>query len=255
MRDAGVLVGTLELAQLVDVDAGGAGIGLFRGAHDDTGRVDLIDDAGAPRRDCGAGIPGDGAFHARADDRRVRAQERDGLALHVRAHQRTVGVVILQEGNERRRDRHDLFGADIDHLDRLGLRHDIVAIDPARHEIGREAAILVEFRVRLGDRVAALFHRRQIDDLVGHLAIDEAAIWAFDEAVLIDPGIGRQRVDQTDIRAFRRFDRADTAIMGRMHVAHFEAGALAGQTARPQGRETPLVGDFRQRVGLIHELR
>ena len=34
-------------------------------------------------------------------------------------------------------------------------------------------------------------------------------------------------------RAFRRFDRADPAVMGRMHVAHFEARALAGQTASP----------------------
>ena len=42
--------------------------------------------------------------------------------------------------------------------------------------------------------------------------------------------------------------------MGRMHVADFESGPFAGQTPRPQGRKTPLVGDFRQRIGLIHEL-
>ncbi len=43
--------------------------------------------------------------------------------------------------------------------------------------------------------------------------------------------------------------------MGRVHVAHFEAGALAGQTARAQGGNTTLVRDFRQGVGLVHELR
>ena len=43
--------------------------------------------------------------------------------------------------------------------------------------------------------------------------------------------------------------------MGRMHVAHFEAGALAGQTARPERREAALVGDLGERVGLVHELR
>ena len=42
--------------------------------------------------------------------------------------------------------------------------------------------------------------------------------------------------------------------MGRVYVSDFEAGALAGQTARPEGREAALVGDFRERVGLIHEL-
>ena len=40
-----------------------------------------------------------------------------------------------------------------------------------------------------------------------------------------------------------------------MHVADFESGALAGQTAWSKSRETALVRDLRQRVGLIHELR
>ena len=40
-----------------------------------------------------------------------------------------------------------------------------------------------------------------------------------------------------------------------MHVADFESGALARQTAWSKSRETPLVRDLRQRIGLIHELR
>ena len=40
-----------------------------------------------------------------------------------------------------------------------------------------------------------------------------------------------------------------------MHVAHFEARALAGQTARTEGGKPTLVRDFRQRIGLVHELR
>ena len=43
--------------------------------------------------------------------------------------------------------------------------------------------------------------------------------------------------------------------MGRVHVAHLEARPLAGQAARAQRREAPLVGDLRERVGLVHELR
>ena len=43
--------------------------------------------------------------------------------------------------------------------------------------------------------------------------------------------------------------------MRRVHVAHFEAGALAGETAGPEGRETTLVRDLGQRVRLVHELR
>ena len=40
-----------------------------------------------------------------------------------------------------------------------------------------------------------------------------------------------------------------------MHVAHFEAGTLARQAARPERRDAALVRDFRQRVVLVHELR
>ena len=40
-----------------------------------------------------------------------------------------------------------------------------------------------------------------------------------------------------------------------MHVTDFKARTLAGQTAWPERRETTLVRDLGERVGLIHELR
>ncbi len=43
--------------------------------------------------------------------------------------------------------------------------------------------------------------------------------------------------------------------MGRVNVADFKARTLARQTTRPKRRHAALVGDFRQRIGLIHELR
>ena len=46
-----------------------------------------------------------------------------------------------------------------------------------------------------------------------------------------------QRGDQTDVRAFRSFNRADAAVVRGMHVADFEPGALAAQTARSEGRK------------------
>ena len=39
-----------------------------------------------------------------------------------------------------------------------------------------------------------------------------------------------------------------------MHVADFEARAVAGQAARPEGRQAALVRQFGQRIDLIHEL-
>lgn len=125
----------------------------------------------------------------------------------------------------------------------------------ADDEFVDEGTVGVHLGVGLGDVVLRLFHGGEVEHVARHLAVDDAAVRAFDEAVFVDTGKGRKRVDETDVRAFRRFDRADAAIVGRMHVADFEAGALTGQTARAKSRKTALVGDFRERIDLVHELR
>ncbi len=91
--------------------------------------------------------------------------------------------------------------------------------------------------------------------MVGHVAGLDLAVRRLEEAVLVEPRVQRHRVDQADVRTLGRFDRADAAVVGRVHVAHLEAGALARQAARSQGGDATLVRDLRQRVGLVHELR
>ena len=54
---------------------------------------------------------------------------------------------------------------------------------------------------------------------------------------------------------FAPLDRAHPAVMRRVHVAHLESGALALESALAQRRDAALVGDFGQRVVLVHELR
>src|SRR6185436_16250694 len=99
--------------------------------------------------------------------------------------------------------------------------------------------------------VAGLHHAVVIE----HAAVLHLLVRRLDEAVLVDARIARERGDEADVRTFRRLDRADAAVVRRMDVADFESGALAGQTARSEGRQTPLVRDFGQRIRLIHELR
>ena len=81
------------------------------------------------------------------------------------------------------------------------------------------------------------------------------AIRRDQEAVLVDGRVNRQAGNQTDVRAFRRLDRADAAVVRNVHVANFEAGPLAIQTAGPKRRQAPLVREHRQRIGLIDHLR
>ena len=95
-----------------------------------------------------------------------------------------------------------------------------------------------------------------IDDLdvVDDAAAFDLAVRRLDEAVVVNTREAAQRTDQSDVRTFRRFNRADAAVVCRVHVADFESGTLARETARPKGRETPLVRNLAERVGLIHEL-
>ena len=83
----------------------------------------------------------------------------------------------------------------------------------------------------------------------------DLAIRRFDKAELVDTRKARQRRDQSDVRTFRRLDRADAAVVRRVNVADLESGTLTRQTARPESRQTTLVRDLRQRIGLVHELR
>ena len=117
-----VLVRALELLQPVDVDAGPRRIGLLRRADDDTGRVDLVDDARPARRDGSAGIARHDGFHAGADERRIRLHERHRLTLHVRAHEGAVGVVVLEERDERRGDRNELLRRHVHEVDAVRRR-------------------------------------------------------------------------------------------------------------------------------------
>src|SRR6185437_11098397 len=103
--DAGVLVGTLELGELVDVRANLTrelrGVVLAFDAHDDALAIDRVHDAVALGKNDGAGVARGDALHAGSDKRGFRDQQRHGLALHVRTHQRAVGVVMLEERHER----------------------------------------------------------------------------------------------------------------------------------------------------------
>ena len=58
-------------------------------------------------------------FQARANERRLGNHERNALALHVRAHQRPVCVIVFEERDQARRHRYKLFRRDV-HVVHLG---------------------------------------------------------------------------------------------------------------------------------------
>src|SRR6516165_5586844 len=112
----------------------------------------------------------------------------------------------------------------------------------------------IDGRIRLRDEEVLLTVSSQILDLIGDAAVRHLAIRCFNKTKLVDARESTHRADQADVWTFRRFDRANATVVRRMNVAHFKAGALTAQTARPESGQTPLVCQLCQRIRLIHKL-
>ena len=299
--DAGALVGAEEFDQRV---AGLASAAVVADA-------DLLGgDAGDFAVGFGeqhlSGVVGGVALHAGADEGHFGAHQGDGLALHVRAHQGAVGVVVLEEGDQAGGDGDDLAGRDVHVADFVGVHLVEVVADAGFDALADEAAVGVERRVGLGDHFFALVVGGQFFDfvgdegadrdggvvgggdlpgefgrdglagggerravavfeVVGEFAADQAgvigrelvdhlAVGGFDEAVFVEHAEGGEAADQADVGAFGGFDGADSAVVAVVDVAHVEAGAVAAESAGSERGEAALVGEFGERVGLVHEL-
>ncbi len=240
---AGALVEADELAKLVLVGV----------VDDDALGVDESDRAAALGLDDHAGVLADDLLHARGHRWRLGDDQRDRLPLHVGAHQGPVGVVVLQEGDQRRRHSDDLLGRDVHVLHVVRLDRGQVAADAGEDVLRADLAGLVE-HIRRGQDRLHLLVGPQVLDLAGHLAPLDLAVGREQETVLVDLAVNAQRRDEADVGAFRGLDGADAAVVRDVDVTHLEAGALAVQAAGAQGRETPLVDEHGQGVGLVHHL-
>ena len=224
--------------------------------HRDVVGAQVLDHAGDLGDDDVTGVDRRPVLHARTDQRRLGLDQRHRLALHVRAHERPVGVVVLEERDHRGRHRHHLARRDVHVVHAVrGHEVDLATLAAHQHAVVGELAVALQRLVRLGDDVPVLLVRGQVVDLVGHPAALDLAVRRLDEPERVDPGERRQRADETDVRALGRLDRTHASVVRRVHVADLEAGPLPGQTTRAERAQAPAVGQTRQRVGLVHELR
>ena len=166
---------------------------------------------------------------------------------------------MLQERNQAGGDRRNLVRRHV-HQVHLGSRHDREVAVVARLDLVglQELALVAQRRVGLSDHEAFLFLGAEILN-AGIVQVDLAAgylaVGRLDKAHVADLGVHAKRRDQTDIRTFRRLDRAEATVMGVVHVAHLEAGPLARQAARTKSRQAALMRHLGQRIRLVHELR
>src|SRR5690606_468585 len=136
------------------------------------------------------GVTSDDALHARADERRVGANQRYGLALHVGAHERAVGIVVLEEGHQTRGNRDQLLGRDVHERDVFGTSHESITGLTRRYAILGQATLLVGDGVGLSDDLPLFLKRRVELDVRGGVRVLDLDVRGLDEAVLVDAGKG-----------------------------------------------------------------
>src|SRR4051794_26099335 len=247
--DERALVRAHELRQRVGV------LALFA-LDDDAVGIDVDDGACVLRDDDVARVDGRAVLEAGADKGSLPNEQRNSLPLRVRAHERAVRVVVLEERDERGRDRDDLGRRDVHELDVLRRSRDGLALGgAAKHRCLEELPVLVRRCGRLRDRVAGLLDGVEVDDLVGDLPGDALGVRRLDEADLADGRVRREVADQADVRAFRRLDRAHAAVVRRVDVAHLDRRTFTGKSTRPKCAEPAAVREAGEAVRLVHELR
>ena len=260
---AGALVGALELQQVILLLSA-----LFVG-NNYLRRIHIGNSTALACKHRNAGILRRLVFYAGCHDRRLRAQQRHCLTLHVRAHQRTGGVIVFQEGDHRRRHRYYLAGGyvNIVHLRGAHLGKRLLsahALAAHRDPLVYKAVVLIQRLIGLRNYKAVLLIRRKIIHhvhymvflvavLVGYLL--HAAVRRFNKAVLVYARIGGKRADKPYVLSFRGLYRAHASVMGVVHVTHLKGRPVTVKTSRSQRGQTALMRQLRKRVVLIHELR
>ena len=254
--DTGILVRTGVLGQVVDIHTRITRFGfLVVDTNHDTGRVDTLNHTATTGRDTDTGVLRYRTLYTGTYQRYLGTQGRNCLALHVRTHQCPVGVIMLQERDQGCRDRYNLARRYIHEVNALRRSNGkFVLVANGNQLVGQTLGLLVHGGAGLGDDVVALFNCRQVNHFIGNHAVLDLPVRTLEEAVGIGTGVSRQRVNQTDVRTFRRLDRTHTTVMSRVHVTDLKSGALTGQTTWAQRRDTTLVRDLGQRVVLVHEL-
>ena len=252
--DAGALVGALELNEFILVaDA-------VRRFGDNLIRADGDNLCILARKHHHAGVVRSLVFHARTNHRGFRHEQRHGLALHVGTHQRAVRVVVFKEGDHGGCHRNELFGRNV-HVIHIHVFHfdDLVELTGHNTVLFKPDFPVVHARefIGLGHDVLVLLIGRKVDDVIKNLPVlrIHLAVRRLNKSIFVDARIGRKRIDEADVRSFRRLNGAHAPIVRIVHVAHIERGALTVEATGAERGKAALMRELCKRVGLIHELR
>ena len=232
--DTGVLVGTLEFDQRIDIRRNltrDSSVDLVVGLHDNAFGIDIIHDAVTLGDDNRTRIACGDLFHTGADIRRLGTKKRHRLTLHVRTHQGAVGVVVLKERDQRGGHRDKLFRRNVHVLDVSTVGRDELTLLPCSIALLYQVSLFVQLNIGLPDNVPILFPCGQIERVRFELSLLSAVLGnlavgfldVFERYVLVrlelrSPAV--MNLDVLDHTAFfdlavRRLDKAELVNAGK----------------------------------------
>ena len=155
---------------------------------DDLGGIDRGNRSRFLRTNSHTRIPPRHLLHTRLDQRRLAPQQRHRLPLHIRTHQRSVRVVVLEERYQRSRQTHNLLGRDVNVVD-LFVRDlcKLPALPCQRHPLTYLARLRFHRAGRSEYRLHFLICPQE-DNIISYLALFDLVIRRQQKTVFVNRG-------------------------------------------------------------------
>src|SRR5262249_3768848 len=107
------------------------------------------------------------------------------------------------------------------------LNIDEVALASANDALGSKCTSVARWGIGLRNHKRFLTIGREIIQMTADLSAFDLSVRCLQKSEIVDPGECCQGRDKTNVRPFRSFHRANTTVVGRMHIADFKSGAIA----------------------------
>ena len=195
-------------------------------------------------------------FHTCCNNRCFRAEKRHSLTLHVGTHKGTVGVIVFQERNHSRSNWNQHSRRNVHIVDFISRSFKNLVTVTGSYVILYKVSVFVQRFVSLCNNISVLNIGCHVNNFVCNNAclFINPSVRCFDKAVNVNSCVSCNVGNQTDVRAFRSFDRTHSAVVRIMYVTNFKSGTVSWKTAGAQGWKSSLMSKLGKRVCLIHEL-
>ena len=184
------------------------------------------------------GVNADSLFKSGTDNRRLRSEKRNGLTHHVRTHECTVGVIMLEERNEGCGHGSHLVRSHVHIVNLLLCDNREVGLETALDSVVLDDTVIGHLHIGKGNElVLFLLGTHEFPSLVAeiNLSVVDLAVWCLDESEIVNLGIYAEGRNKSDVRSLRRLDRTKSSVMRVVYVPDLESCPVPGETSRTEG--------------------